>query len=107
MSADSKDDITISIDVKNTGDRDGKEVVQLYSADLYASLIPDVKRLRRFEKIELKVGETKTVIFKLKVSDLAFVNFDNRKIIEPGDFEFQVGSSSADIKAKTLFTVRE
>lgn len=107
LSADSKDDITISIDVKNTGDRDGKEVVQLYSADLYASLIPDVKRLRRFEKIELKVGETKTVIFKLKVSDLAFVNFDNRKIIEPGDFEFQVGSSSADIKAKTLFTVRE
>lgn len=107
LSADSKDDITISIDVKNTGDRDGKEVVQLYSADLYASLIPDVKRLRRFEKIELKVGETKTVIFKLKVSDLAFVNFDNRKIIEPGDFEFQVGSSSADIKAKTLFTVRK
>lgn len=101
----SKQQLTISLDVKNTGNRDGKEVIQLYSADLYASLIPDVKRLRRFEKVFLKAGETKTVTFKLSLDDLSFVNLKNERIVESGDFEFQIGSSSTDIKGTLPFTI--
>ncbi|GAB6009464.1 glycoside hydrolase family 3 N-terminal domain-containing protein [Dysgonomonas reticulitermitis] len=102
----SNEDILISIDVTNTGNREGKEVVQLYSSDLYASLVPDVKRLRRFEKITLKAGETKTVTFKLNVNDLSFINLDNKRVVEPGDFVFQVGSSSDDAANKIAFTVK-
>ena len=80
-------------------------MVQLYSSDLYASLIPDVRRLRRFEKITLKPGETKTVTFRLTLKDLAFVNLENKRVVEPGDFELQIGASSNDIKEKVLFTV--
>lgn len=101
----SKEEITISIDVTNTGNKEGKEVVQLYSSDLYASLVPDVKRLRRFEKISLKPNETKTVTFKLTLNDLSFINLKNERVVEPGDFELQVGASSNDIKSKVLFTV--
>lgn len=106
LSIDSKEDIIISIDVKNIGAKKGKEVVQFYSSDLYSSLMPDVKRLRRFEKIELNAGETKTITFKINLQDLSFVNFDNKCIVESGDYEFQVGSSSANIKAKALFTIK-
>jgi len=102
----SNEEITIMADVTNTGNREGKEVVQLYTSDLVASLIPDVKRLRRFEKVLLKAGETKTVSFKLKVNDLSFINLKNERIVEPGEFEFQVGSSSDDIKGKVLFTLK-
>ena len=103
---DSNDDITISIDVTNTGKVAGKEVVQLYSSDLFASLMPDMKRLRRFEKISLNPGETKTVTFKIKTKDLSFINLDNKRVVEPGDFELQIGSSSNDIKGKALLTVK-
>lgn len=99
----SKEDITISVNVTNTGSREGQEVVQLYSCDLFASLVPDVKRLRRFEKVNLKAGETKTVTFKLNLNDLSFINLDNKRVVEPGDFVFQIGSSSADIKEKLDF----
>jgi beta-glucosidase len=101
----SKEEIEVSVDVTNTGSRDGKEVVQLYTSDLYASLIPDVKRLRRFEKVALAAGETKTVTFRITLSDLSFVNLENRRVVEPGEFELQVGASSNDIKEKALFTV--
>lgn len=102
----SNEEVTVSVDVKNTGIRDGKEVVQLYTSDLVASLVPDVKRLRRFEKVALKAGETKTVTFKLKLNDLSFINLENKRVVEPGDFEFQVGASSNDIKGKVLFTIK-
>lgn len=102
----SNEEVTVSVDVKNTGNRDGKEVVQLYTSDLVASLVPDVKRLRRFEKVALKAGETKTVTFKLKLNDLSFINLENKRVVEPGNFEFQVGSSSNDIKGKVLFTIK-
>ncbi|MDR1022352.1 MAG: glycoside hydrolase family 3 C-terminal domain-containing protein [Prevotellaceae bacterium] len=102
----SKEEVEISIDVKNTGSRAGKEVVQLYTSDLYASLIPDVKRLRRFEKVALEAGETKTVTFKITLNDLSFINPENQRVVEPGDFELQVGTSSGDIREKALFTVR-
>jgi beta-glucosidase len=85
------DELVISVDVTNTGSRAGKESVLLFSSDLYASISPDVKRLRRFEKISLNPGETKTVSFTIKAADLAFVNTDNKWVTEPGDFEFTAG----------------
>ncbi|HEY8658524.1 MAG TPA: glycoside hydrolase family 3 N-terminal domain-containing protein [Hanamia sp.] len=81
---------TINVTVKNTGNREGKEVVQLFVSDLVASLTPDVKRLRGFEKIDLNPGESKTVTFKLPVKNLAFVNTANKRILEAGDFKIQI-----------------
>lgn len=81
---------TINVTVKNTGSREGKEVVQLFVSDLVASISADVKRLRGFEKIDLKPGESKTVTFALPLKDLAFVNNDNKKILEAGDFKIQI-----------------
>ena len=86
---------TINVTVKNSGSREGKEVVQLFTSDLIASLTPDVKRLRAFEKIDLKPGESKTVTFKLALKDLAFVNTDNKKILEAGEFKIQIANQSA------------
>ena len=85
------DVLTVSVDVTNTGDRAGKEAVLLYSSDLVASLIPDVKRLRGFEKVALEPGETKTVTFRLPASDLAFVGGDGRWRLEKGDFRLSCG----------------
>lgn len=101
----SKQQITVSVDITNTGPREGKEVVQLYSSDLYASLVPDVKRLRRFQKVALKPGETKTVTFRLGLDDLSFINLQNERVVELGDFQLQIGSSSADIKGTLPFAV--
>jgi len=101
----SKDNIRITVDVTNTGSREGKEVVQLYSSDLYASIIPDMIRLRKFEKISLNPGETKTVAFDITLEDLSFINLKNERVTEPGDFELKIGASSSDIKDKVLFTV--
>lgn len=84
------DTLTVSVDVTNTGSRDGKEVVQLYSNDLVASVTPSVRRLRGFEKIELKAGEKKTVTFKLSARDLAFVGINNKWTTEAGQFELYV-----------------
>ncbi|MFO7999908.1 MAG: glycoside hydrolase family 3 N-terminal domain-containing protein [Marinilabilia sp.] len=89
-------EITVSATVTNTGDRTGKEVVQLYTSDLYASITPDVKRLRRFDKIELQPGESQIVSFTLTPEDLAFVNNDLEKVTEPGTFEVMIG----DLKEK-------
>ena len=87
-----KDDVlTVSVDVKNTGHRTGKETVLLYSSDLYASLVPDNKRLRAFEKIELQPGECRTVVFRIPASELAFVNFDEKWTLEEGDFHLSCG----------------
>jgi beta-glucosidase len=85
---------TITVTVKNTGNHVGKEVVQLFVSDLIASLTPDVKRLRGFEKVDLKTGESKTVTFKLPLKELAFVNTDNKKTLEAGDFKIQVASQT-------------
>ncbi|MFT3739003.1 MAG: glycoside hydrolase family 3 N-terminal domain-containing protein [Breznakibacter sp.] len=87
--------LTATVTVTNTGKRDGKEVVQLYTSDLYASITPDVKRLRGFEKIDLKAGESKQVSFILNPTDLSFVNADNQRIIEPGEFKLEVGGLEA------------
>jgi beta-glucosidase len=89
------DVLTVSVDVKNTGNRAGKESVLLYSSDLVASLTPDNRRLRQFTKIELQPGETKTVTFKLKGKEMAFVGADERWTLEEGDFLLRVGRLSA------------
>lgn len=87
--------IGISIAVKNSGAVEGKEVVQLYTSDLYASITPDVKRLRGFDKINLKPGEEKTVTFKLTPADVSFINAQNQRVTEPGGFDVQVGELKA------------
>jgi len=91
------DELTFTIDVTNTGDVKGKESILLFSSDIVASLIPDVRRLRNFEKIELQPGETKTVTMTIKGSDLAFVGPDGKWILEEGDFKMQAGDQVVDI----------
>ena len=85
-----KDTLTISVTVKNTGMRDGDEVVQVYYRDEYASIAPSMKRLTRFEKIKLKAGETKKVSFKISSADLRFVNNTNKWVVESGDFTIMI-----------------
>ena len=87
----SDDILTISVDVKNTGSRAGKEPVLLYSSDLVASVVPDNKRLRDFTKVALEPGEVKTVTFRLPAKNLAFVGADGRWTLEEGDFLLRVG----------------
>ncbi len=91
------DVLTFTVDVTNTGTRAGKESVLLFSSDLVASLTPDNRRLRAFEKVELNAGETKTVSLQVKASDLAFVGYDGKWILEEGDFRIQAGSETATI----------
>ena len=88
------DVLTVSVDVKNTGTKAGKEAVLLYSSDLIASVVPDNKRLRDFTKIELQPGETKTVTFSLPASKLAFVGADGKWTLEEGDFILKVGNQT-------------
>lgn len=89
------DTLTVTVDVKNTGSRAGKESVLLYSSDLIASIVPDNKRLRCFTKISLEPGETKTVTFTLPAKDLAFVGADGRWTLEEGDFLLRVARLTA------------
>lgn len=91
------DILTFTVDVKNTGNCMGKESVLLFSSDLVASLTPDNRRLRNFEKVELQPGETKTVTLKLKGSDLAFVGYDGHWVLEKGDFRIQAGDQTLDV----------
>ncbi len=93
--------LSVSITVKNTGKIDGKHTVELYTHDLYASITPNMKRLRAFQKINLKAGETQTVHFVIDSNDLAFVNAQLKTVTEPGDFEVIVG------KQKVLFNYQQ
>ena len=88
----SSDNIKVSVNVKNTGSMEGKEAVIFYSSDLVASITPDVLKVRGFDKISLKPGESKTVEFTIPASDLAFVGADGKWIIEKGEFEFTLGN---------------
>ncbi len=88
-------DITVSVDVKNSGDRDGKEVVQLYIRDLVGSVTRPVKELKGFDLVEIKAGDTKTITFTLDKTTLGFYNNQGEYIIEPGEFKVFVGGSSA------------
>ena len=91
------DVLTVTVDVKNTGNRAGKEAVLLYSSDLIASIVPDNRRLRDFTKVVLAPGETKTVTFQLPAKELAFVGADGRWTLEEGDFTLKVGKLTQNV----------
>ena len=91
------DIIKVSVDVKNTGKVAGKESVLLFSSDLIASMVPDGRRLRAFDKIELQPGETKTVTFNLNADDLAFVGYDGKWVLEEGDFKLMIADQTVNI----------
>jgi len=88
--------LSVSVKVKNTGSRPGKEVVQLYVSDLYRQVSPPNKELKGFQKIELAPGEEKTVRFELAAKDLAFVGLENKWILEPGDYKVQIANLTAN-----------
>ena len=94
------DILTVTVDVKNTGSRAGKEAILLYSSDLVASIVPDNRRLRDFTKIALEPGETKTVTFQLPARNLAFVGADGRWTLEEGDFLLKVGRLTVPTKCR-------
>ena len=94
------ENIYLSVDIKNTGEIEGKEVIQVYSKDHYASLTPDIKRLRAFKKIKLKPGEIKNVKFEIQVKDLGFVNYQNKHVVETGKFDLMVGSLKSELIIK-------
>ena len=91
------DIIKVSVDVKNTGKVAGKESILLFSSDLVASMVPDGRRLRAFDKVELQPGETKTVTFELKADDLAFVGWDGKWRLEEGDFMLMIADQTASV----------
>lgn len=91
------DALKVTVDVKNTGSRVGKEAVLLYTSDLIASLVPDNKRLREFTKVELQPGETKTVSFTLPAKSMAFVGEDGKWTLEEGDFTIRVGRLTKNV----------
>ena len=93
-------DLVFTVDVTNTGKVAGKEVVMLYSRDMVASMVPENRRLRAFDKVEIQPGETVTVTLKIKGSDLAFVNNEGEWTLEPGDFRMQAGDQTLMITCR-------
>ena len=92
--------LKVSVAIQNTGKREGKDVVQLYIKDLWASVAPDSKRLIRFEKITLKPNESKTITFEIQSSDLKFIGIDNTWVAEEGTFEILVGGNPKELIKK-------
>ena len=102
--ASAADAVEVSVDVSNTGDRAGDEVVMVFVRDLVASIEPPVKRLRAFRKVALAPGETQTVVFSVPVGDLAFVDRTGAWVVEPGTFEVQVGGQTASFEVTSSGT---
>jgi beta-glucosidase len=100
-------EVYVSVDVKNTGKRDGDEVVQLYIDDVISSMSTPIKELEGFEKLRLAAGEKKTVRLKLTPEHLSFLDKNLEPVVEPGIFEVMVGSSSKDIRLKGEFEVKK
>ena len=92
------EELEVSVRVRNTGQRDGAHIVELYISDLYASLSPAARKLRAFEKVYLEAGKATTVRFKLGEDDLSFVNLDLQRVTEPGDFTVRVGPLTATFR---------
>jgi beta-glucosidase len=93
-------EVRVSVDVKNTGERDGDEVVQLYIHHVTGSVATPVKQLKGFERISLRSGEAKTVTFALTPKELSLLNQDMHWVVEPGAVEIMIGASSQDIRLK-------
>ena len=94
------DELPVSVTVKNTGNRAGKEAVLVYVSDLVASISPPGKRLRRFAKINLDPGQSKTLTFKLRREDLSFIGSNNKSTLEPGEFEVRIGNQTQKFTLK-------
>lgn len=91
-------DFDVTVDVKNTGERDGDDVVQLYIDDVASSVVTPPLLLKGFERVSLKAGETKTVSFSLTKSSFELMDIKYRKVVEPGDFRILIAKSSRDVK---------
>ena len=91
-------ELTATVNVTNTGDRDGTEIVQLYLHDVFASEVRPVMQLKGFSRVDLKKGESKDVTFTITEDDLKFYNGNLEHIFEPGEFELMVGPNSRDVK---------
>ena len=100
-------DIRVSVDIENTGPREGVEIVQLYTRDLVSSVTTYEKNLRGFERVSLKPGETKSITFTLTPADLSLWNREMKFVVEPGMFRVMVGASSEDIKLSGEFEIVE
>jgi beta-glucosidase len=96
-------EIKVSVDVTNTGNRKGEDVVQFYVKDLVSSVTVYETQLRGFERVALNSGETKTIHFTLKPTDLELLDKDMHWVVEPGKFEVLIGSSSEDIRLTGAF----
>jgi beta-glucosidase len=96
------DVLTVSIDVQNTGSRAGKESVMLFSRDIVASIVPESRRLRSFQKIMLQPGQKQTVTFQLPARDLAFVGHDGQCHLEPGKFKLQIGDQVCEVNCVSM-----
>jgi beta-glucosidase len=99
--------VYVSVDVKNVGERQGEEIVQLYVRDVVATVSTPVKQLRGFQKIALEPAKAKTVDFTLTPADLSLLDQNMNWVVEPGTFEIMVGSSSEDIRLKGIFDVKD
>jgi beta-glucosidase len=102
---DSKGNITVSFNIKNTGSRAGDEVVQLYTRDVVSSVTTYEMNLRGFERIHLQPGESKAATFMLRPEDLELLDANMKWVVEPGMFKLMVGSSSQDIRLAGEFIV--
>jgi beta-glucosidase len=98
-------DLSVFVDITNTGSRKGDEVVQLYVKDEVSSVTVYETQLRGFQRVSLQPGEKKTLTFVLHPDDLALLDKNMNRVVEPGKFEVRIGSSSVDIKLKKEFTV--
>ena len=94
------DYLTVSVDVKNTGARAGKEIVQLYLQDVVATVTPSVRRLKGFTKVSLEPGQTKRVTFTLNPEDLSFIGRDNVPVVEAGDFKIMISELTGEFKVR-------
>lgn len=102
-----QDKITVKVDVKNSGKMDGKEVVQLYVRDRFSSVATPIRQLKGFRKDLIKVGATKTFVLELPVAELALYNARMQEVVEPGEFEIQIGSASDKIHFTKVITVKK
>ena len=102
-----KDKVTVTVDVKNTGKMDGKEVVQLYVRDRFSSVATPIRQLKGFKKELIKAGETKKFVLELPMAELALYNARMQEVVEPGEFEIQIGSASDKIHFTKILTVRK
>jgi len=99
------EEVTVTLEIKNTGKREGDEVVQLYLKDILSSVTTYEKVLRGFERVRLKPGEKKSIMFKLGREDMELIDIQNQRTVEPGDFAVELGSSSTDIRQSVQFKV--